>query len=57
MMQKQTNLEIFGVAHLNDNNESKDDGFFFILKNNGDFKIIEKNYYVPNGPIIIHEEQ
>ena len=41
---------------LNDDDESKDDGFFFVLKNNGDFKIIEKNYYVPNGPIIIHEE-
>jgi len=42
---------------LNDNNESKDDGFFFLLTNNGDFEIIDKNYYVPNGPVIIHEEQ
>lgn len=40
---------------LNDKNENSDDGFFYILKNNGDFKILEKNYNVPNGPVILHE--
>ncbi len=41
---------------LNDLDETKDDGYFYLMKSKGEFSVIEKNYLVPNGPIIFHEE-